>query len=174
MCVDAATKFVIAEAIPKIDEDTTCTIVEDRLFSQKGYPFIVYTDRGANFVSHKFRSLCETVGVELRHTVSQNPRADGQVERANATLIDLLKNYVDSEGTNWDRILQKIVHAYNTSMHCGSNTSPFEKVYGRPATTILDVTLGKERLVVLENWLEKRQEEYLQLVEKEKKLGASY
>ena len=166
--VDAATKYILAEAISNIDEDTTCKVVDERLFCVKGHPFIIYCDRGSNFVSKKFHDMCESMGVDIKHTVSHNPRADGQVERANATIIDLLKNYVDSEGTNWDTILSKVVMAYNSSPNATTGVTPYELVYGRPATTILDVTLGKEKLVILKEWLEKRMKDYLELVEKEK------
>lgn len=154
--VDTATKYAMAIPVLNITTEETIKALEEEVFYRHGYPFILYSDRGSNFVSEEFRMECIRLGIDSQNTVAYNPQANGIVERFNGTLMDLIKPYMDSEMTNWDQVVQKMVFAYNISPHGDLKISPFELLYGRPAMIPLDTVLKGEDMVNFADWVIKR------------------
>ena len=70
-----------------------------------------------------------------------HPQTDGQTERANRTLEEMLRAFVNRRRTNWDKLLPLMEFAYNNSEQASTKQTPFYLNSGRhpllPAT--LDV-----------------------------------
>ena len=52
-------------------------------------------------------------------------QTDGQTERANRTLEDMLRAYVNEKQNDWDQHLTAIEIAYNNSKQASTGFSPF-------------------------------------------------
>ncbi|KAJ9515870.1 hypothetical protein QJQ45_008749 [Haematococcus lacustris] len=59
-----------------------------------------------------------------------HPQTDGQSERANRTVEDMLRPYLNHYKTDWDEHLAAVEFAYNSSTHVGTGFSPFYLNYG--------------------------------------------
>ena len=64
------------------------------------------------------------------------------VLRQNRTLQDMLTSYVSKHQHDWDRWVDLVAYAYNTSTHASTGYSPYEMVFGRLARTPLELDLG--------------------------------
>ncbi|KAJ9534842.1 hypothetical protein QJQ45_017275 [Haematococcus lacustris] len=64
-----------------------------------------------------------------------HPQTDGQSERANRTVEDMLRPYLNHYKTDWDEHLAAIEFAYNSSTHVGTGFSPFYLNYGHHPRT---------------------------------------
>jgi hypothetical protein len=56
-----------------------------------GLPHCIITELGSNFNNHQFWEYCENSGIDVRYVSVAHPRANGQVKRANVTVLDALK-----------------------------------------------------------------------------------
>ena len=67
---------------------------------QFGFPKRIHHDRGGEFNSKLFRELHRLSGIKSSNTTPYHPMGDGQVERMNRTLCNMLKAIPDSEKQN--------------------------------------------------------------------------
>ena len=66
------------------------------------------------------------MSISKTRTSAYHPQCDGQVERQNRTLQDMLSTFVSHHSTEWDQWLDPIVFAYNTSKQESTGYSPYE------------------------------------------------
>ena len=81
------------------------------------------------------------MGVHISRTSAYHPQGDGQVERHNRTIQDILASYVSQHKDDWDLWVDLAVYAYNTSIHTATGFSPYELVFGRVARTPIELDL---------------------------------
>ena len=82
---------------------TTSKIIIQRLdaqFARYGIPKTLRTDNGPNLVSNEIEDYLKEMGVEHLHTTPLWPRANGEVERQNRTLLKAIRA-AHIEGKNW-------------------------------------------------------------------------
>jgi hypothetical protein len=60
-----------------------------------------------------------------------HPQSDGQTERFNRILEDMLRHYVSPEANDWDRYLDLAEFAMNDAWHEGLESTPFLLNYGQ-------------------------------------------
>ena len=60
-----------------------------------------------------------------------HPQTDGQTERANRPIEEMLGAFVGKGQNDWDERLGMVEFAYNNSVHGSSGYSPFYLCYGR-------------------------------------------
>ena len=104
------------------------------------------TDQGRNFECTLIRGLCQMLGVKKLRTTIYHPCCNGQVERVNRSLLELLTHYVSENQRDWDRWLSVITSAYNSSRHSVTGFSPCELVYGKPMRTVLEDQFSAESM----------------------------
>ncbi|GKC46570.1 putative reverse transcriptase domain-containing protein, partial [Tanacetum coccineum] len=99
--------------------------------SGHGVPVSIISDRYSHFTSNFWRSLQETLGMNLDISTAFHPQMDGQSERIIQTLEDMLRACVIDFGSSWDRHLPLVEFSYNNSYHASIKTAPYEALYGR-------------------------------------------
>jgi len=72
------------------------------------------------------------MGTYLRLNTAYHPQTDGQTERTNQMLEDMLRMCILNFGGSWDRYLPLVEFEYNNSYKLTIGMAPFEKLYGRP------------------------------------------
>ena len=65
------------------------------IFKHHGYPKTIVSDRDPRMTSLFWRGLFDNVGTKLNFSSAYHPQTDGQSERVNSTILDLLKCYVN-------------------------------------------------------------------------------
>jgi hypothetical protein len=74
-----------------------------------------------------------------------HPQTDGQTERVNQVLKDMLRACVLHYGKNWDKCLSLAEFSYNNSYQSSLKMAPFEALYGRRCRTLLNWSQAGER-----------------------------
>ena len=89
--VDHFTKHV--EAYPLQDQEAVsmARVFLNEFVARYGVPYVIHTDQGTNFESNLIKELCKMLGIAITRTSPYHPQCDGQVERMNRTIIELLK-----------------------------------------------------------------------------------
>jgi len=90
-----------------------------------GVPKSIVSDRDARFTSSFWRSLWKLLGTELRMSTAYHPQTDGQTERENRTLEDMLRAFVDYRQRDWDEYLVSAEIACNNSVQLSTGFSPY-------------------------------------------------
>lgn len=129
--VDKLTKM--AHFIPtttKASASDAAGLVLSNVVKLHGVPLAILSDRDPKFVSKFWQCLWENMGAESRMSSSYHPQTDGQTERVNRVLEDMLRHFVAPEQTNWDVLLPCAEFAYNNAKHVSSGSTPFFLNYG--------------------------------------------
>ena len=104
--------------------DTAKTFM-DQIFRLHGLPKTIVSDRDPKFVSKFWKTLFKQLGVQLAFSTAYHPQTDGQTERANRTIEDMLRTFVNYKQDNWDDCLPAVEFAYNNSLQASTGYTPF-------------------------------------------------
>jgi hypothetical protein len=102
-----------------------------------GVPKSIVSDRGTQFTYHFWRQLHESLGTRLEFSIAFHPQTDGQTERVNQILEDMLRACALDYGSSWDDNLPYAEFSYNNSHQASIEMAPFEALYERKCTTPL-------------------------------------
>ena len=91
-----------------------------------GIPLSIISDRDPRFTAIFWQSLWRMWGTKLSMSTAYHPQTDGQTERANRTLEDMIRNYVGPNQADWDEHLPALEFAYNNSKQASTNMTPFQ------------------------------------------------
>ena len=130
--VDRLTK--IAHFIPVHTEYRAkkyAKIYIDRIVCLHGVPKTIISDRGTKFVARFWEQLQAALGTKLIRSSAYPPQTDGQTERVNQILEDMLRACVIHYNKNWDKGLSLAEFPYNNSYQTSLKMAPFEALYGR-------------------------------------------
>ena len=84
-----------------------------------------------------WKALHKSIGTKLDYSTAYHPQTDGQTERVNQILEDMLRACVLKYGKNWEKCLPHAEFSYNNSFQASLKMSPFEALYGRACRTPL-------------------------------------
>ena len=90
-----------------------------------------------NFKSQLLTELCKCLNIDKSMSSIYHPIGNGQVERQNHTIIQILKCFVDENSKDWPSHLEQVLYAYNTCPN-GQDFSPFEAFFGHKAQALFD------------------------------------
>ena len=124
---DYYTKWVEARALCDQKAETIVEVLID-WFSAWGFPQIFHSDQGANFQSHVMDETLRAFGVKRSRTTPYRPQADGQVERVNGTLVQMIRT--SGKDKDWDQKLPLLLYAYRTSVQASTGCTPFGLMHG--------------------------------------------
>jgi transposase InsO family protein len=99
--------------------------------------FIPVSDRGTQFTSRFREKLHESMDTKLNFSSAYHPQIDGQTERTNQILEDMLRACALKHGSSWDKSLSYAEFSYNNSYQASLKMAPFEALYGRKCRTPL-------------------------------------
>jgi Integrase core domain. len=129
---DLLTKFSLAIPLRRATAIDTADALVKRMFCIFGTPRAVLTDQGTNFLSSLMKQLAKIYKIKQIKTTAFHPQSNGSLERSHHLLIEYLKQYV-SEDKEWDEWLELATYSYNTSVHEGTQHTPYELVFGKIA-----------------------------------------
>jgi hypothetical protein len=105
----------------------------------------IVSDRGSQFTAHFWEHLHKGLGTSLIRSTAYNPQTEGQTERVNVVLEDMLRAFVLSSRGSWELWLPLTEFAYNNSYQESIKMAPFEALYGRKCRTPLNWVEPRER-----------------------------
>ena len=98
----------------------------DRIMTLHGVPLTIISDRGSVFVSHFWGRLQKCLGTRLLRSSAYHPQTDGQTERVNQVLEDMLRACAISFPEKWDECLKLAKFSYNNSYQESVRMAPFK------------------------------------------------
>jgi len=160
--VDRLSKMVHFQAMKT--EDTApevAKILFDTVFRLHGMPEVIVSDRDAKFTSLFWKALFKCMGTKLAMSTAFHPQTDGQTERNNRTLEQMLRNFVNYRQNNWDQYLTAAEFAYNNAKQASTGMSPFFLVTGQnplvPAT-LLNPTVDETNVQSTKDFIDNQAE----------------
>ena len=125
LCItDRFTKMSVAIAVPDQTASTVAQAFVDRWICVFGMPFTILTDNGSAFTSKFFGVLTQVLGVKHVFTTAYRPTTNGQVERWNASLVDLVSHLGTEK--EWDLHIGLACTAYNSTVQSSTGFAPLE------------------------------------------------
>ena len=112
---DHFTKWVEAYPLPDQEVSTCMRAAYESFFSRFSYPLQIHTNQGRNFESALFKEMCSLTGMSKSRTTPFHPRSDGLTERANRTLLQMLRVTCEGDPTSCPSKLPTVLSAYRAS-----------------------------------------------------------
>jgi transposase InsO family protein len=86
-----------------------------RIVCLHGVPKKIVSDKGTQFTSHFWQQLHEALGTHLKFSSAYHLQTDGQTERTNQILEDMLRACALQDKFGWDKGLPYAEFSYNNS-----------------------------------------------------------
>eukprot|EP00253_Pinus_taeda_P030277 PITA_30277 len=126
-------QFIPVQSTYKVVE--IAHIFMQNVFKLHGLPKTIISNRNVKFTSAFRRTLFADLGTQLNFSTAYHPKTEGQTERVNQVVEDMLRAYVMQQPTLWEEYLHLVEFAYNNGYHTSTQMSPFEVMYGRKCRT---------------------------------------
>ena len=89
-----------------------------------------------------FKELCRLLEIKKMCTSIRNRRCNGQVERFNRTLLNMIKMYLKGEQENWDLNLGCLASAYRATPQAATGLTPNLLILGQEVRLPTEVVYG--------------------------------
>ncbi|KAL1919204.1 uncharacterized protein VTP21DRAFT_2586 [Calcarisporiella thermophila] len=135
---------------------TIAKIFFEVIFRLHGIPQTIISDRDPRFISNFWKSVHQLLGTKLALSSAYHPESDGQTERTNRTLEQMLRAYASYHQNDWDEHLVAAEFAYNNSKQSSTQMTPFELNYGQhplAPTSLLNMTQNQINVPAAEEFL---------------------
>jgi IS30 family transposase len=120
-------------------------IYMDHIVRLHGISKTIISDRGTQFVARFWEQLHECLGTKLIRSSSYHPQTDGQTERINQILEDMLRASILHFDKSWDKCFSLAEFSYNNSYQTSLKMAPFDALYGQGCRTPLNWSEAGER-----------------------------
>ena len=132
---DHFTRYALAYLSKTQSAQATARILWNNFLCHYGSPEKFISDQGRNFEPDLIKELCKIAGVKKLHTTPYHPQGNGQCERFNSTLCNMLGTLSDEEKLDWKSYL-------GCMMHASTIYSPYFLMFGRHPRLPTDVEFG--------------------------------
>ena len=120
-------------------------ILTTEIFPRYGVCDQIHSDRGSQFLSHLVREVALDLGIRQSSTPAYNPKSN-PVERQHRTLGAAIISLSEGNQHKWEEMLPHALFAMRTSRCRTTGVAPFEALFGRDASTSLDLVFGNPPL----------------------------
>jgi transposase InsO family protein len=100
---DRLSKDVILIPLPNLEVETVADVFLERVVAYHWLPDYIVSDRGSQFLSNFWTTLCGKMGIKRRLSTAYHPQTDGSTERMNAVVEAYLRAYINWTQTDWAR-----------------------------------------------------------------------
>ena len=108
-----------------VDAPGLAKLMMNNVFKLHGFPVAFISDRDTRFTSAYWKDFTEALGIAPHMSTSFHPETDGQTERMNRTVEEMLRSYVNDQHNNWDDLLPYMELAYNNSRQASTKATPY-------------------------------------------------
>ncbi|KAH0808426.1 hypothetical protein GEV33_014365 [Tenebrio molitor] len=140
--IDAFTKFIFLRAAKSTKAKYVIEYFRD-IFATYGVPKILISDQGTAFTASVFKTFCLQNNIKHVTNAVASPRANGQVERLNRTILSALLTSVLEE-ERWDEQLRSVQFAINNVVNKSTGKTASQLLFGFTPQSGTDVVLRDE------------------------------
>ena len=137
--VDYFTKYAEIYPLQNMEAETVAEAVFKGWIKRFGCPRELHSDQGKQFESLLFQELCKYLQIHKTRTTPYHPRSDGLVERLNRTIKEMLSKYISSNQNIWDKYIDGITMAYNSTPHETTGITPYRMLFGTEMCIPLEI-----------------------------------
>jgi len=127
---DHFSRYSLLFALPN-KEANTIALMLWKTIGMMGPPRTIRSDNGSEFVNKVVDQLCNHLNIDRTLISAYNPRANGQAERTNSTVLQMLRKMLNGIQKDWPRHLPTIQLALNSRIHASTGSTPFSLMFGR-------------------------------------------
>ncbi len=111
--VDVLSKYAV---IRSLADKSMATVASEiwKVFADYGVPKVLQSDNGSEFVNALVAELVALYGVQHRRIQAYTPRANGQVERTNRSILEVLRKTLHGYHAQWTQHIPYVQLALNT------------------------------------------------------------
>ena len=131
MMIDQFTKWIEMAALPDQTAASVAYKFVTHFIVTFGCPMEVHTDQGRNFDSNLFQALCDELQIAKTRTTPYHPSSNGQVERYNTTVLQMIRCFIEKDSKYWDRDLPLLAMALHSTVHRQTGYTPNRLMLGR-------------------------------------------
>ena len=141
---DHFTRFVQIYPTKNKSAKAAAEQIFNKFIMNYGFPLRIHHDQGREFNNQLFSRLHSLSGISASRTTPYHAMGDGQPERMNRTLLNMLKCLSKAEKLNWKDHVTKLAFAYNSTVNKTTGFSPFFLMFGRESRLPIDLIFGIE------------------------------
>ena len=128
--VDVFTSFVVLKPlVDKTPASVAAALWE--AFSVLGFPKVVHSDQGKEFINSTFTSLKGLTGFSRKFSAPYSPMSKGKVERMNFSAKNVIFKLAELSHLEWDALLPTAALMLNNRVSPSTLCKPFELMFGR-------------------------------------------
>lgn len=149
--VDRFTKAVhLVPTYKNLTAEGCAILLFTHVYRLHGLPDSIVSDRDKLFTGKFFPALQKLLGTKQKMSTAYHPQTDGQTERANRVLQEVLRHVTCVAQDDWDEKLAAVELAINTATRrsLGKGISPFMLSHGREPRLPFNLDLPVPSLVL--------------------------
>ena len=123
--IDAFTRYLVTAPLRTKEAPEVARALVARVFFEHSPPKILVTDGGGEFCNKVLQETLPLLGVRKSVTCPYHPSANGTIERANATIVKILRTLVKDKPRQWAKLLPQATFAYNCAYNRAVGDSPY-------------------------------------------------
>ncbi len=113
---DYLTRWPEAFPLKNREAKTIAKVFINEIVARHSAPKILLSDQAKEFMSNLIKEISDYLTVNKINTTAYHAQCNGLTERFNATLCQILTNYVNENQTNWDGFIAVSLFAYRSSV----------------------------------------------------------
>ncbi|KAG2965349.1 hypothetical protein PC119_g25018 [Phytophthora cactorum] len=117
--------FVFGLPKDKAGNTGIVVFVDHRVFRQHGLPEAIVSDRDPRFTAKFWKSLFQVLGTRLDMSTADHTQTDGQTERVNRIVEDILRSVCAEAPRRWSEMLPLVEFALNNAVHASTGFTLF-------------------------------------------------
>nr|GEU32536.1 reverse transcriptase domain-containing protein [Tanacetum cinerariifolium] len=132
------------EVLVVIEEEGRTWMTPIYEYLTSGLPGEIISDNGKQFEDNPFKDWCEKLCIRQCFVSVKHPQANGLVERANRSLGEGIKAWLDERSKNWIEEISHVLWAHSTMIKSSNRETSFSLTYGTKA--VIPVEIGTPTL----------------------------
>lgn len=113
-----------------IDAPSLAELFLEHIWKYHGLPATITSDRGPQFASEFWKTICQRLKIERRLSTAFHPETDGQTERVNGIMEQYLRAFINYQQDDWGLWLPMAEFMGNNHASETTGMSPFFATYG--------------------------------------------
>ena len=143
----AFSKYIIARPLKRKTSRCVAKAFFQHYILIFGLPDLAYLtvtqDNGGEFIGSFNKTQQHMLGIKGSFITPYSPSSNGLVEKANRTLLAILRRYAMKESQKWARYLPYAVMTINSACSEATGYSPFELLHGVTMREAIDLQIDK-------------------------------